>query len=131
MPEEPKPYSVIYVKVNADFTDEGFLIPHSLEWDKAYSITQIIGTSYLDPKEYKSLFPEEPEEESLVYKYDIKIRGKTSSLYFAHERSSKASRLGRWFILPKMENHKGNNKENNKENSKRNGKENNKAPLPT
>ena len=104
--EETKPSSVIYVKVNADFTDEGFLFPRSLEWDKTYPISQVTGTRYLDAEEYNSLFPEEAQEKLYIYKYDIKIRGKTTSLYFAHKPASKELCLGRWFILPKTENGK-------------------------
>ena len=78
-----------YVKINADFTDEGFMEPRSLAFHgKEYPITQLLDARYLPQEDAEKLFPGEGKT---VYQFKIRIARQEKCLYYEPE-------AGRWFV---------------------------------
>ena len=95
--------NIIYVAMEAAFTDEGFLHPVSFTYDeKSYTIDEVIGAGVVKEEEYKALFPSPPEVRfHTVYKYEVVLMGKKACIYFDRWPESGAMALGRWIVVKK------------------------------
>ena len=85
-----------YVKVNAAFSDDGFMEPLSLTFeDKTYPISEVVSTRYMPREEVESRFPEVSDT---VYHFKVRIGRQEKGLYYEPSRDIKT--IGRWFVEP-------------------------------
>ena len=89
--------NIIYVDVNATFTDLGQLIPLTFIYKKEWKIEEIIETSVLSDDEYKKLFPSNVQP-NRVYRYKVRVAGVIRHIYFELWPESGAMSIGRWFV---------------------------------
>ena len=94
--------NIIYVEMEAAFSDAGFLRPIRFRYDRLYDISKVTGSSVVQEEEYAKLFPAPPEVRyHPVYKYEVILSGKKACIYFDRWPESGAMSLGRWFVVKK------------------------------
>ena len=91
---------VVYVKVNVDFTEDGFLIPRSLEWGHRIAIDRVVEAKYLSEEECQRIFTGPPRlGRYAVYQYEVEMNGQRKNLYFDRWAESGCESIGRWFVI--------------------------------
>ncbi|MDF2685248.1 MAG: hypothetical protein K0S55_429 [Clostridia bacterium] len=80
----------VYVKVTADFREDGTIIPHRLTWEdgKTYEIDKVL--------EVKSAASQKVGGQGDRFK--IQVLGKESYLFFERNGSVTGNNIGRWFV---------------------------------
>ena len=93
---------IIYVDMEAAFSDEGFLRPLRFTFNRLYEINEVISSSVVTEEEYKAIFPSPPETHyHTVYKYEVRIGKAKTHIYFDRWSESGAGAMGRWFVVKK------------------------------
>ena len=90
--------NIIYVEVISSISDKGYITPRSLLFEKEFPIDEVLEAETCSDKERDELFPPPPQEECLVYKYKVRIKGREKTLYFERWPESGPMGVGRWFV---------------------------------
>lgn len=80
----------VYVAVNADFNDDGVMIPKSLVWED--------GTTYEIDRVTEIRQAAAMKAGGQGDRYKIYIRGKQSYLFFERSTNLSGNVIGRWFV---------------------------------
>ena len=80
----------VYVAVNADFNEEGIMLPRELIWEDGtrYEIDRV-----LDIRQAAAM-----KAGGQGDRYTVRINGKQSYLFFERSTSQAGNKLGRWFV---------------------------------
>lgn len=83
-------YDDTYVTVNADFADDGTLLPRAITWEdgEKYAIDRII-----DIRQASAMKADGQGE-----RYTISVRGHQSYLFFERSTNLTGNNIGRWFV---------------------------------
>ena len=80
----------VYVSVNADFREDGLIIPRSITWENGqkYSIDRVY-----DVRQAAAL-----KAGGQGDRYSIIVNGRQSYLFFERNSSLSGNNIGRWFV---------------------------------
>ena len=82
--------SKVYVGVNADFREDGVMLPRKIIWEDGtgYEIDRVL--------DIRPSFAAKAGGQG--DRYTVKIKGQTSYIFFERNHSMNGNNIGRWFV---------------------------------
>ena len=90
MPKKEERWIKVYLRVTAEFTEEGMLLPRSFVWTdgRTYEIDRVL----------HCVASPALKAGGQGDRYTVRIKGKQSYLFFERSTNQTGNNLGRWFV---------------------------------